>query len=70
MKLKLFLLAASLSAGTSVVSFAATTTGTINATLTLTTGCLVNGQPATIAGELRAANGGAAQPQPALAVMD
>ncbi|YCI29888.1 spore coat U domain-containing protein [Erwinia sp. PK3-005] len=28
-------------------SFAATTTGTINATLTLTTGCLVNGQPGT-----------------------
>ncbi|AUX94727.1 Csu type fimbrial protein [Mixta gaviniae] len=27
--------------------FAATTTGTINATLTLTTGCLVNGQPGT-----------------------
>lgn len=29
------------------MSLAATTTGTINATLTLTTGCLVNGQSAT-----------------------
>ena len=47
MKLKLFLLAASLSAGLPAVSLAATTTGTINATLTLTTGCLVNGQSAT-----------------------
>lgn len=47
MKLTLFLLTASLSTGISAVSIAATTTGTINATLTLTTGCLVNGQPAT-----------------------
>ncbi len=29
------------------MTFAATTTGTINATLTLTTGCLVNGESAT-----------------------
>ncbi len=48
MKLKLFLLATSLSAALAPATvFAATTTGTINATLTLTTGCLVNGQSAT-----------------------
>ncbi len=48
MKSKLFLLAAGLSAGlVSATAMAATTTGVINATLTLTTGCLVNGQPAT-----------------------
>ena len=48
MKLKLFLVATSLSAALAPAAvFAATTTGTINATLTLTTGCLVNGQSAT-----------------------
>ncbi|MDF2786111.1 MAG: polyketide synthase [Pantoea eucrina] len=48
MKTKLFLMAAGLYAGlTSVAALAATTTGAINATLTLTTGCLVNGQSAT-----------------------
>jgi len=48
MKLKLFLLAAAgLTSALPAVTFAATTTGTINATLTLTTGCLVNGQSAT-----------------------
>jgi spore coat protein U-like protein len=48
MKLKLFLVATSLSAAlVPHAVFAATTTGTINATLTLTTGCLVNGQSAT-----------------------
>lgn len=48
MKFKLFLMAAGLYTGlTSVTAVAATTTGAINATLTLTTGCLVNGQSAT-----------------------
>ena len=48
MKLKLFLMTAGLYTGlTSVTALAATTTGAINATLTLTTGCLVNGQSAT-----------------------
>lgn len=47
MKLKLFLATASLAVTLIPASYAATTTGTINATLTLTTGCLVNGQSAT-----------------------
>ena len=47
MKFKRFLLAANLATATPSVALAATTTGTINATLTLTTGCLVNGQSAT-----------------------
>ena len=48
MKFKPFLFAAAgLTSALSSVTFAATTTGTINATLTLTTGCLVNGQSAT-----------------------
>ncbi|WNN43706.1 MULTISPECIES: Csu type fimbrial protein [Winslowiella] len=47
MKMKLFLMGCGLSLGVASSGFAATTTGTINATLTLTTGCLVNGQPTT-----------------------
>jgi len=48
MKLKLFLLAAAgISTALPSLTLAATTSGTINATLTLTTGCLVNGQSAT-----------------------
>lgn len=47
MKIKLFLVGCGLSLGVASAGFAATTTGTINATLTLTTGCLVNGQSAT-----------------------
>lgn len=47
MKKTLFLLACSVALCASPIAFAATTDGTINATLTLTTGCLVNGQPAT-----------------------
>ncbi|MDF7648283.1 spore coat protein U domain-containing protein [Candidatus Pantoea formicae] len=47
MKLKLFLLASSLTMALPVTTYAASTTGTIAATLTLTTGCLVNGQSAT-----------------------
>ncbi|MCZ4060197.1 spore coat protein U domain-containing protein [Pantoea sp. LMR881] len=48
MKLKLFLFAAAaLAPAFPSMTFAATTTGTINATLTLTTGCLVNGESAT-----------------------
>ena len=46
MNMKLFLVGCGLSLGVASSSFAATT-GTINATLTLTTGCLVNGQPET-----------------------
>lgn len=48
MKLKLFLFAAAgLTVAIPSLTQAATTSGTINATLTLTTGCLVNGQSAT-----------------------
>jgi spore coat protein U-like protein len=48
MKFKLFLLAAvGMSMACPITVFAASTTGTINATLTLTTGCLVNGSSAT-----------------------
>ncbi|MGB9097748.1 spore coat protein U domain-containing protein [Erwinia sp.] len=47
MKMKLFLLGCGLSLGVASSGFAATTTGTIGATLVLTTGCLVNGQSAT-----------------------
>ncbi|MCX0499103.1 MULTISPECIES: spore coat protein U domain-containing protein [Erwiniaceae] len=47
MKMKLFLLGCGLSLGVASSGFAATTTGTINARLVLTTGCLVNGQSAT-----------------------
>ncbi|MCU5774486.1 spore coat U domain-containing protein [Erwiniaceae bacterium BAC15a-03b] len=47
MKIKLFLVGCGLSLGVASSGFAATTTGTMNATLTLTTGCLVNGQSAT-----------------------
>lgn len=47
MKMKLFLLGCGLGLGVASSGFAATTTGTINATLVLTTGCLVNGQTAT-----------------------
>ena len=48
MKLKLFLFAAAaMTTAIPSLTFAATTTGTINATLTLTAGCLVNGQSAT-----------------------
>lgn len=48
MKLKLFLFAAAgLTVTFPLLTQAATTSGTINATLTLTTGCLVNGQSAT-----------------------
>lgn len=47
MKMKLFLVGCGLSLGVASSGFAATTTGTINATLTLTTGCLVNGQSGT-----------------------
>lgn len=47
MKMKLFLLGCGLGLGVASSGFAATTSGTINATLVLTTGCLVNGQSAT-----------------------
>lgn len=47
MKMKLFLVGCGLGLGVASSGFAATTTGTINATLTLTTGCLVNGQSGT-----------------------
>ncbi|MBK0002406.1 spore coat protein U domain-containing protein [Erwinia sp. S38] len=45
MKIKLFLLGCGLTMGVATSGIAATT-GTIAATLTLTAGCLVNGQPA------------------------
>ena len=48
MKFKLFLFVVGLTTALPSATFAATTTGAINATLTLTTGCLVNGQSATI----------------------
>ncbi|PKH25369.1 polyketide synthase [Enterobacterales bacterium CwR94] len=47
MKLKLFLVTCGLAASVIPSAWSATTTGTINATLTLTTGCLVNGSSAT-----------------------
>lgn len=47
MKMKLFLVCCGLGVCATGSALAATTTGTINATLTLTTGCLVNGQAAT-----------------------
>lgn len=47
MKIKLFLVCCGIGAFVTAPAMAATTTGTINATLTLTTGCLVNGQSAT-----------------------
>ncbi|MEM6161518.1 spore coat protein U domain-containing protein [Erwinia sp. P6884] len=47
MKMKLFLLGCGWGLGVASCGFAATTTGTINAQLVLTTGCLVNGQSAT-----------------------
>lgn len=45
MKKTLFLLACGLSTVISPLSMAATTTGSFNATLTLTTGCVINGVP-------------------------
>ena len=47
MKMKLFLLGCGIGLSVASSGFAATTTGTINARLVLTTGCLVNGQSAT-----------------------
>ncbi|OON41970.1 polyketide synthase [Izhakiella australiensis] len=47
MKLRLFIAGCSAAVGLSGTAMAATSTGTINATLTLTSGCLVNGQSAT-----------------------
>lgn len=46
MKIKLFLLGCGLGLGVATSGITATTNGTIGATLTLTAGCLVNGQPA------------------------
>ena len=63
MKLKLFLMTAGLYTGlTSVTALAATTTGAINATLTLTTGCLVNGQSATTGVNFGTLNFGSSTP--------
>ncbi len=47
MKMKLFLLGCGIGFSMATPGFAATTTGTINARLVLTTGCLVNGQSGT-----------------------
>ncbi|CAO95504.1 spore coat protein U domain-containing protein [Erwinia tasmaniensis] len=47
MKMKLFLLGCGLGLGVVSSGYAATATGTINATLNLTNNCLVNGQPGT-----------------------
>ena len=47
MKMKLLLVGCGLGLGVACSGFAATTTGTIGATLVLTTGCLVNGQSGT-----------------------
>lgn len=47
MRMKLFLLGCGIGLSMAPSGFAATTTGTINARLVLTTGCLVNGQSAT-----------------------
>ncbi|WP_075183082.1 spore coat protein U domain-containing protein [Pantoea sp. 1.19] len=47
MKLKIFFATCGLSAALLPAAWGASTTGTINATLTLTTGCLVNGQSGT-----------------------
>lgn len=52
MKTKLFLLGCALGLGVASSGFAATSTGTINVTLTLTNGCLVNGQPAPATGNI------------------
>lgn len=50
MKIKLFLLGCGLTMGVATSGISATTNGTIGATLTLTAGCLVNGQPASEGG--------------------
>ncbi len=47
MKTKILLLCGAIGMGMISTSYAGTTTGTINAELVLTTGCLVNGQPGT-----------------------